>query len=288
MATQVQAVELRNRYALSDRQYLLWKEMLESRTGVTIAAARDRYARDQIVLRMEELSVQDPDVYFREVLETVAGAREWGVLLDRLLVKDTRFFRHRASFDYLHHWVLDYLGDAPESGSLSAWSVGCATGEEVYSLAMTLASAYTTAGREPRFGVVGTDVSREALAAARSGIYRQSALAGVDPAQRLRYFRPRGSQHYRVREELRRKAGFIEDNILDDSPPFADGVDIIFCHNLLIYFRRWRRRQAVKRLVSTLRPGGILVVGPGELSDWVPPGAARVTYPGVQAYKRTN
>lgn len=288
MASQVQAVELRNRYVLSDRQYLLWKEMLESRTGVIIAAARDRYARDQIVLRMEELGVQDPDVYFREVLETVAGAREWGVLLDRLLVKDTRFFRHRASFDYLHQWALDCLADPAQARSLSAWSVGCATGEEVYSLAMTLSSAYTTAGRDPMFGVVGTDVSREALAAARAGVYRHSALAGVEPAQRLCYFRPRGSRHYRVNEELRRKAGFIEDNVLDDSPPFADGVDIIFSHNLLIYFRRWRRRQAVKRLVSTLRPGGILVVGPGELSDWVPPGAVRVNYPGVQAYKRTN
>ena len=195
MANPAPRIDFPDDSGISDRQYRLWKEMLENRTGVRIAPDRDRFARGQIARRMAELDVRDPDTYFREVLETLSGNAEWGLLLDRLLNKETRFFRHRDSFEYLEQRISERLA--------------------------------------------------------------------------------------------RHRTGFIESNILESvSPPFADAMDIIFCHNVLIYFRRWRRRQVVSRLVASLKVGGLLLVGPGELSDWVPPGLERDRYPGVQAYVR--
>jgi len=98
-------------------------------------------------------------------------------------------------------------------------------------------------------------------------------MTGLSVGEKLRFFVPEGPDHCRVADDLRHRTGFIESNILESvSPPFADAMDIIFCHNVLIYFRRWRRRQVVSRLVANLKIGGLLLVGPGELSDWVPPG----------------
>jgi chemotaxis methyl-accepting protein methylase len=287
MANPAPRIDFPDDSGISDRQYRLWKEMLENRTGVRIAPDRDRFARGQIARRMAELDVRDPDTYFREVLETLSGNAEWGLLLDRLLNKETRFFRHRDSFEYLEQRISERLARSELAGTLSAWSVGCSTGEESYSLSMTLYAACNAAGHRPRFGVMGTDISREALQTARRGIYRDSAMTGLSVGEKLRFFVPEGPDHCRVADDLRHRTGFIESNILESvSPPFADAMDIIFCHNVLIYFRRWRRRQVVSRLVASLKVGGLLLVGPGELSDWVPPGLERDRYPGVQAYVR--
>jgi len=272
---------------LSDRQYRLWAEMLENKTGVRIAAHRDDFVRGQIVSRVNELGFDDVDDYFREVSRPGAGTREWGVLLDRLLVKESQFFRHQASHDFFKTRLVQHLQSPLQDQRYSVCSVGCATGEEVYSLAMNAFDSYRTAEQAPAFSVVGIDVSTEAIDAARRGLYPNRHLEGVPREWLERYFKATSEQSMGVELELKKRVGFFVSNMFDKNcPGLSTPVDVIFCQNVLIYLKNWRRRDLLNSFVEKLKPGGYLIVGPGELNDWQPEGLSRVAYPGIQAFEK--
>jgi chemotaxis methyl-accepting protein methylase len=272
---------------LSDRQYRLWAELLENKTGVRIAAHRDDFVRRQIVRRVNELGFDDVEDYFRQVSQPGIGTREWGVLLDRLLVKESQFFRHQASHDFFKDRLISHLQSAQQSQRYSVCSIGCSTGEEVYSLAMTAFDSYQVADQTPAFSIVGIDVSTEAIQAARQGAYSNRHLESVPEALRNNYFKVATDSSMAVKEELKKRVGFFVSNMFDQHcPAFASPLDVIFCQNVLIYLKNWRRRDLLNSFVEKLKPGGYLIVGPGELNDWQPEGLSRVAYPGIQAFEK--
>jgi len=272
---------------LSDRQYRLWAEMLENKTGVRIAAHRDDFVRRQIVRRVNELGFDDVEDYFCEVSQPGSGAREWGVLLDRLLVKESQFFRHQASHEFFKNRLMSHLQSAQKEQRYSVCSVGCSTGEEVYSLAMSAFDNYRDVAQAPAFGIVGIDVSAEAIDFARRGIYPNRHLESV-PGQLLDdYFNTATGTSMEVKAELKKRVGFFVSNMFDENcPGFASPLDVIFCQNVLIYLKNWRRRDLLNSFVDKLKPGGYLIVGPGELNDWQPEGLNRVVYPDIQAFEK--
>lgn len=272
---------------LSDRQYRLWAEMLENKTGVRIAAHRDDFVRGQIISRVNELGFDDVEDYFREVSQPGVGNREWGVLLDRLLVKESQFFRHQASHDFFKDRLLSHLRSPRQNQRYSVCSIGCSTGEEVYSLAMTAFDSYQVADQTPAFSIVGIDVSTEAIQAARQGAYSNRHLESVPEALRNNYFKVATDSSMAVKEELKKRVGFFVSNMFDQHcPAFASPLDVIFCQNVLIYLKNWRRRDLLNSFAEKLKPGGYLIVGPGELNDWQPEGLSRVAYPGIQAFEK--
>lgn len=273
--------------SLSDRQYRLWVGMLENKTGVRIAAHRDDFVRGQIVRRVRELGLSDVEDYFREVSQTALGQREWGVLLDRLLVKETQFFRHQPSHDFVQSRLSTYLAGHQQTGNYSICSVGCSTGEEVYSLAICALDRYRAVDKAPNFSVIGIDVSSDAIQAARRGVYGNRRLESVPRPQLDRYFTAISDDSMAVEAAVKKRVGFFVGNLFDEHcPGLANLVDVIFCQNVLIYFKTWRRKDLLNNLVEKLKPGGCIVVGPGELSDWQPEGLTRVAHLGIQAFEK--
>lgn len=282
MAVKVQQAILQN----SEMGYFdIWKAAIEERTGVQITADRERALAILLNRRMAELDLLDVGEYLTETLDVTRGAQEWSGLVDSLLVKETSFFRHRPSFDFVAQWVKETVTDEQFVGPLWVWSLGCSTGEEAYSLAITVERAMREAGREPRFGIVGTDISREAIFQARRGIYRTSKMSAVDESTYAHYFDQVGKQLWRVKADLRRRVCFLTSNILTDkSPLIRRKMHLIYCQNMLIYFRRWKRRELVNQLIEHLDNRSCLMLGLGELSNWTPEGFARVAPRAVQAY----
>lgn len=270
---------------LSDRQYRLWVDMLENRIGVRIAVQREGFVRAQIARRMAECGALDADTYFREVLETIRGTREWGVLLDRLLVKETSFFRHQSSHNCVRDRVAARATVMPDQ-PYNIWSVGCATGEESYSLAMDAHEGFTLAGIKDNYSVIGTDVSSDAIAAARAGIYPLSRVDSLSPAARETYFTAVDDRYLVVKDFIKKKVAFLTGNILEKEQQYFNQMDLIFCQNVLIYFKRWRRRDIVNMFAGYLKPGGCLIIGPGELTDWEPENLMRMNAPDVHAYEK--
>ncbi|MGI0118849.1 CheR family methyltransferase [Zooshikella sp. RANM57] len=251
---------------MDQQQFEQWQSLLEDRTGMRISEQRKSFLQTSVGIRMRELGYSDYQTYFEEIMNGPAAAQEWTTLVDRLTVQETSFFRHRPSFEVVEEYLSQRVSEFNKP--IEIWSVGCATGEEPYSLAMLANAVLGKQGKSQYFGVTGTDISVPALAKARQGIYSQRKLDNIDTDIRDRYFRSIGQQKFEVNPELKERVCFSRVNVLELNKAPMYGMDIIFCQNLLIYFRRWRRKMIVNCLVERLVPGGLLVLGLGEIVDW--------------------
>jgi chemotaxis protein methyltransferase CheR len=223
--------------------------------------------------RLIALGLHGPDAG-AAYIDRLADERERAALTEALRVGETRFFRHEAHVRALADVVAPALSRAlaaapPGQRVVRAWSMGCATGEEAYTLAMILGSACAP---EHEVRVLGTDVSERALALARAGVYTAEAVARVPEPWRSACFVPApGGARVQVAPALRRQVSFVRHNLLDpgepegwERPATAGGFDVIWCRNVFIYFTAEARRQVVARCARALASHGFLFVGYAE------------------------
>lgn len=274
---------------ISDEQFELWQTLIEARTGMTIGAARRSFLETNLGIRMREIGINDYDTYYEQLMAGPVAEREWAILVDRLTVQETSFFRHPSSFALVRQHVSELLLKEPQRKSLNLWSVGCSTGEEPYSLAMQTDAQVAELKRKVFFGVTATDISLPTLGRARTGIYGERRLHNVPAAWKQKYFQPvTGKKEWQVTDELKKRVAFVQLNIMElDRAPMA-GMDVIFCQNVLIYFRRFRKRDILTNLAVRLAPGGLMVLGLGEAMDWAHPQLVRVDYPDTMAFRRKS
>jgi chemotaxis protein methyltransferase CheR len=189
-------------------------------------------------------------------------------IIDAISTKETSFFRDQTPFDLLKCKLLpDYFdrvrgmatGTVPH---LSLWSAACSTGQEAYSIAMTLKELPSDFGPY-RSTILGTDISDTALAQASSGCYNKVEMArGLSPDRIARYFQAVGSR-WRVTDGLRALACFRKLNLLESFVGLGT-FDIIFCRNVAIYFSQADRARLFERLAKHLHPAGALLIGATE------------------------
>lgn len=210
-------------------------------------------------LRMKTVAAATIEDYER-LLNT--SATEWNQLVEAVVITETWFFRDRQAFSAMVNMVLlDWLPHKP-TGRVNILSLPCSSGEEPYSIAMSLLDAGVPAGR---FAIDGVDLSQRALLKAKSGIYGKNSFRGQDLSYRDRHFKPEGD-NYALSQKVRDCVTFKQTNLLSDT--FNLGVaryDFIFCRNLLIYFDRETQHRAFAKLELLLAPGGTLFVGPAEV-----------------------
>jgi two-component system CheB/CheR fusion protein len=193
---------------------------------------------------------------------------EVAALMRDLLITVTSFFRDHDSFEFLEKEIIPQLfaGKGPND-QVRVWSVGCATGEEAYSLAMLLAQHRATLLDAPRIQVFATDIDDRAIAQARECRYPGTLSVDVPP-ERLRQFFIKDGDHYQLKKELRDTVLFASHNVLRD-PPFSK-VDLISCRNLLIYLNREMQERTLEIFHFALRSDGYLFLGSSESAEIVP------------------
>jgi len=191
------------------------------------------------------------------------GPLEVRRLLDTLTVKETSFLRDHRQLEELDWRALHAGALAAGSGTVRVWSAACATGEEVYTLALLACEAFGSL--DPPVTILGTDISPSALAAAALGSYGGRSLRSVDGALRQRYFAGDGDSRS-VAEPLRRLVRLAQHNLVrDPAPPLSEGAfDLILCRNVLIYFAPPTVDRVVASLERALAPGGKLVLGAAD------------------------
>lgn len=275
---------------ISDSDFGAWSRLLEERSGIVLTEERRAFLEVRLTGRMRELGLYDYGEYYRQVADGVRGSVEWSRLLDQLTVQETRFFRHPPSFEFVRGWLqqrFEQRKQAGETRPLMLWSLGCSSGEEAWSLAITAAEVLRQRGEpENSFSVTATDISQAALARAREGHYARVRMAGVPEALRERYFEDDGRIGYQVVNSLKARVCFARINVLELERSPLTGMDVVFCQNMLIYFRRWQRRSVLNRLVQCLAPGGLLMTGVGEMSGWLHPELETVDNDQVMAFVR--
>lgn len=236
--------------------------LLETRTGQKLTADRawrvgtalSGVMRARRLETLEELAAQLEKPNQGELAQQVVEA---------LLNNETYFFRDRAMFDQLTVSILPALARQREATRrLSIWSVGCSTGQEVYSLAMMFAEQRAR-WRDWTVDILGTDVARSVVASAREANFSQFQIQrGLGVAQMVSFFEENRTG-WRASDALREMVRFETHNLLD-TPPDPGRFDLILCRNVLLYFDRPTRARAFERLATALAPGGRLMLGAGE------------------------
>ena len=234
-------------------------QILRNATGLDFSlykagTVHRRIARRMLVNQIETL---------RDYLHLIqARPEEVRSLQEDLLVGLTRFFRDSDMFEALRSNVFPRIfADRPLDQPIRFWVAGCSTGEEVYSLVITLLE-YTTANHlDPTIQIFGTDASERSIDKARSGIYTESLVAEISP-ERLRRFFVRVEKGYQVAKRVRDLCIFARQNLCTD-PPFSR-LDLITCRNVLIYLGQQLQRQIIPVFHYALKPTGFLVLGMSE------------------------
>jgi len=238
------------------------RALVERRSGIHFDATRDRFFAARVREHMEECGIASPSVLLGRIQRS---NREYETFLERLLTQETSFFRYPSVFSALRETVLKEMHARKfweDPRTLRVWSAGCATGEEAYSIAITIAEALMFVEAWD-IEILAADISAAALRFAEKAVYPRRALAALSPEQLDAHFtRAPGPDHWQVRPRIRRMVRVAPMNLAE--PVYAGRMDLIFCMNVMIYFTEARRMALQRAFCETLNPGGYLVLGHAE------------------------
>jgi chemotaxis protein methyltransferase WspC len=255
--------------------------ILEEKIGLAVGAVGREFVAGVVRRHMREVGLVDDREYLGRLLESRPF---WESLVEAIVIPETWFFRNRESFRYFSHFAqYDWLPSGEEV--MSVLSMPCATGEEPYSIAMTLLEA----GLAPdRFRIDAMDISEPSLRRGREGVYGPESFRGSDLGYRDRYFDP-VEGGFRIRPPIVKTVRFFKGNILDGKFQFGlGGYNAIFCRNLLIYLTPSAKELTVGVLARLLKKTGVVFVGHIEHASFGAAGLEKVRQSGVFAFRKTR
>ncbi|WP_246545768.1 chemotaxis protein CheB [Pelotalea chapellei] len=235
--------------------------ILRTRTGHDFSMYKKNTVDRRVERRMGIHQIKRIGSYVRFLQE---NPQEVEILFKELLIGVTSFFRDPAAWEQLQNVALPaLLANLATGGILRAWSVGCSTGEEAYSLAMIFKEALEKIKPPGHFTlqIFATDLDSDAINKARQGVYPENIVADVSP-ERLQRFFIKDQNEYRVGKEIREMVTFATQNVIMH-PPFTR-LDILICRNLLIYLTPELQKKLLPLFNYSLNPGGVLLLGTSE------------------------
>jgi chemotaxis protein methyltransferase CheR len=245
---------------LSDQEFGLFRDFIEEEAGLHLSDNKKSLLAGRLMRRLRQLECASYSAYFEHV---VASDVERRTLLDLIVTNETRFFREPHQFSYLENFVYPRWIESGRSEPVRVWSAGCSTGEEPFSIAMSLLHYVPALPVE----VLGTDVSGRVLETAVRATWTLKRAESVPPHLRNTYMLRgvgRNAGLVRATPELRSVVRFARLNLHRDELDGLPVFDLIFCRNVLIYFEHQARVRAIRRMMTHLAPGGLLFVGHAE------------------------
>lgn len=247
-------------FHLSDRNFDCIADFIRNYAGIEMSKAKRDLVYSRLARRLRQLGLGDFDEYCK-LLQT--SQEEMERCANALATNLTAFFREPHHFRFLEQTLVPELVAAKRDRRITAWSAGCSTGEEPYSIAMTLADALPP-GWDYR--ILATDLDSSVIERAAAATYSADRIAGLDDEVRKRWFRHgRGPNAglVRVKERLRQHITFRQLNLLERWP-MRRPVDFIFCRNTIIYFSKETQRKLFERFHDMMRPSGYVFIGHSE------------------------
>jgi len=245
---------------LSEHELSEIRMLIEERSGIHFDDSRERFFSTRV---KEHIHAKKLDRGI-DLLRTIRKSNvDYEALVERLLTQETSFFRYPGVYEAFEKRVLPELHVKKfwkNPRTLRIWSAGCSTGEEPYSIAITISDSLTFADAW-NVEILATDIGRVALKHAENGVYSGRSIGSVREKQLATHFAPVRDGH-QVRPRLRKMVNFAPVNLA--SAVYVGRMDAIFCMNVMIYFTEERRRALVQRFYETLEPGGYLFLGHSE------------------------
>jgi two-component system, chemotaxis family, CheB/CheR fusion protein len=232
--------------------------LMRERIGHDFSGYKLSTIKRRIDRRMNLHQLKSPVAYVRYLQD---NPHEIDILFKELLIGVTSFFRDAEAFESLKTTLTELLKSRPDNYTLRVWVPGCASGEEVYSLAIVLRECMESLKRRFEVQIFGTDLDSEAIDVARNGQYPDGIAVDVPPKRVVRDFVREGGT-YRIRREIREMTVFAVQNVIKDAP--FTKLDLVSCRNLLIYLNADVQKRLLPVFHYSLKPGGLLFLGPSE------------------------
>ena len=253
-------------HGLSEHELSEIRMLIEERTGICFDESRTRFFSTRVKEHLRAKGLERGTDLLRAMRKSNV---EYEALLEGLLTQETSFFRYPSVYEAFEKRVLPELHVKKfwkNPRTLRIWSAGCSTGEEPYSIAITIADSLSFTDSW-NVEILATDLGRHALKHAERGVYSGRSLGSVSPERLTTHFTQSNGGH-QVKPRLRKLVTFAQMNLA--SAVYVGRMDMIFCMNVLIYFTEERRRALVQRFYDTLEPGGYLFLGHSESISKMP------------------
>ncbi|MBI4800760.1 MAG: protein-glutamate O-methyltransferase [Desulfarculus sp.] len=253
---------------LPDREFEIIRQMVKSQTGISLSLHKRDLVVSRLARRLRALGMDSFSQYI-EYLRADESGGELVHMINRITTNKTDFFRERHHFDFLRDKLLPHLvAEGEHSGQrvLRAWSAGCSSGEEPYSIAITLSEFFANhPGWD--YKLLASDLDTVMLEKASRGQYEPSLLEPVPKGLLGKHFDRQGrgeEAQYQVKPSLRQMITFRKFNLMHPTYPLAVPLDFVFCRNVLIYFDMEDKISILTKFHRVLKPGGHIFVGHSE------------------------
>lgn len=251
---------------LRDVDFEKISRLVYQQCGINLHLGKKELVKARLGKRLRKEKIGSFADYYRHVTAE-GGMDELIAMIDSISTNLTSFFREESHFHKLREVMPAMIaasGGRHRLPRLRIWSAGCSTGEEPYSLAITLKEIVNAGGVDLR--ILATDISTKVLRTAAGGVYPKERVKNIPPLLLRKYFQigqGRWSGHYRVKKEIRDTVTFRRFNLMETLP--ADGLfDVIFCRNVMIYFDKETQKNLIDRFYGCLKEGGYFFVGHSE------------------------
>lgn len=245
-------------FEFTARDFERVRNLIYKRAGIALADSKQEMVYSRLARRLRATGLRSFQVYL-DSLESRPDNEEWEAFTNALTTNLTSFFREAHHFPVLADHVRH------KKDPVTVWCSASSTGEEPYSIAITLCEALGTL--TPHAHIVATDIDTNVLATAANGVYPIERLDKMEPERAKRFFLRGKGQHegmVRVRPELRQLVTFKQLNLLSDDWPVSGQFDAIFCRNVMIYFDKPTQSRILARFVPLMKPDALLFAGHSE------------------------
>jgi chemotaxis protein methyltransferase CheR len=259
--------DFKSSQGMSDTVYDELCRLVYTHSRIFLTREKKKFLCSRLERHKRDLKAFDWEIYLGKLLGAT-DSFEIEKMIDLVTTNHTYFFREPSHFHRLSQDLLSSLiqRNLHSKSQLKCWSVASSSGEEAFSLAITLAE-YARQNGPLDWSIHATDISRRALERAHASIYNLDALNLPSTDLLVRYFR-RGTGRYegqcKVKDSLTQHVQFTQANLFQTKLPVPARLDLIFCRNVLIYFDAPSRQQLISRLEKMLEPGGLLLIGHTE------------------------
>lgn len=252
---------------MSDSEFRRLSRFITEYAGIKLPDVKKVMLQSRLQKRLRHLNLTSYKEYVDFVFSEEGLQNEIIHMLDVVSTNKTDFFREPVHFEFMDKHVLpEYVEKFPLNRQMKIWSAGCSSGEEVYTIAITL-SEFKDQHPGFDFSILGTDISTDILKKALNAVYKEEKVQTVPLALKKKYLlrsKDKTQRKVRIVPELRKKAYYKRLNFMEASYNISDTFDTIFCRNVLIYFNRETQEKVINRLCTKLRPGGYFFIGHSE------------------------
>ena len=259
---------------MTDAEFALLRSLMYAQSGVNLAESKRELLKGRLAKRLRHHGYDKFAQYYDHLKNQDPQGTELQEMINAVTTHKTAFFRESHHFDYLRDRFLIPAGEAAAQGRrapIRIWSAGCSSGEEPYSIAITVAANLERLNTWD-VKILGSDIDTAVLEKARTAIYPRESVSDLPLDLVRRNFRSgQGQQagYVQLKPEIQKLVKFGRVNLMEEPWPFQGKFDVIFCRNVMIYFDRDVQRSVLERFAKYLKPGGLFFAGHSENLFWL-------------------